>query len=240
MSVRRTSSARRYSSASRPRTARAGTRASPRTAARDAARTMACVARSVGGVSAHADTGGAILSSVGRLPDPGSRRSCRHGPGPPAAEHARGVSPILSVTGHPPFSVRRSTAASNPDLGLSGSGSKEYVWDVRDNSAKGESVKRSLASAFVGAIVLTTMLVAPTAQAAGTASRSTSCSMSIFMKFKPAMVHGINPRTFLKLSPRLGSCTGGTVSSASGYGGSIGDLRCNSGRSSRRPPPRRC
>ena len=91
-------------------------------------------------------------------------------------------------------------------------------------------MKRSLASAFVGAIVLTTLLVAPAAQGASTGIGSTSCSMSIFMKFKPALVHGLNPRAFIKLSPRLGSCTGGAVSYASGYGGAIGDLRCDSGQ----------
>ena len=54
------------------------------------------------------------------------------------------------------------------------------------------------------------------------------------MKFKPAMVHGANPRTFIKLTPHVSGCTGGTVSSASGYGGSLGDLQCDSGQVSGR------
>jgi hypothetical protein len=82
---------------------------------------------------------------------------------------------------------------------------------------------------MVGAVVLTTLL-APAAQAAGTGQQSTTCAFAATLKFKPGLVHGFNRLAFIKLTPHLTGCTGGTVASADGYGGSLGDLRCNSGR----------
>ena len=54
------------------------------------------------------------------------------------------------------------------------------------------------------------------------------------MKFKPGLVQGMNENAFIKFGVNSTGCSGGTVSSASGYGGSVGDLRCGSGRVSGR------
>lgn len=90
-------------------------------------------------------------------------------------------------------------------------------------------MKRTRAAWLIGAIVLTTMLAAPGARAATADPPSTSCALVATLKFKPALVHGMNPRAFIKLRVHLSECTGGTVKGAHGYGGSIGDLRCHSG-----------
>jgi hypothetical protein len=91
------------------------------------------------------------------------------------------------------------------------------------------TMKRTLAVAFVGAIVLTTMLMVPGAQAAPTGARSTSCSLVARLKFKPPLDQGLNENAFIKLSLKLRGCSGGLVTSATGMGGSIGDLRCDAG-----------
>jgi hypothetical protein len=95
-------------------------------------------------------------------------------------------------------------------------------------------VKRARAAGFIGAIVLTTMLVAPGAQAASTGRQSTSCAFTFAMRFKPGLVQGLNQDAFFKFRVNLTGCSGGTVGSATGYGGSIGELRCNAGRVSGR------
>lgn len=95
-------------------------------------------------------------------------------------------------------------------------------------------MKRTRAAGFVGAIVLTMAFVAPGAQAATSSHGSTSCAIEATMKFKPALEPGSNPNAFIKMSVKLRGCTGGTVTRAHGYGGSIGNLRCESGRVSGR------
>jgi hypothetical protein len=96
------------------------------------------------------------------------------------------------------------------------------------------TVKRARAAGFIGAIVLTTVLVAPGAQAASNGRQSTSCTFTFAMKFKPGLVQGSNQNAFAKFRVNLTGCTGGTVASATGYGGTIGDLKCDSGRISGR------
>jgi hypothetical protein len=94
-------------------------------------------------------------------------------------------------------------------------------------------VKRTLAVGFV-AVALSTMLMTPGAQAAPTGERSTSCSLVAKLKFRPPMEQGLNENAFINLKVKLRGCSGGTVASAEGFGGSIGDLRCDSGQISGR------
>jgi hypothetical protein len=86
----------------------------------------------------------------------------------------------------------------------------------------------------MSAIVLTTMLWAPGAQAATTGRQSTSCTFTFAMKFKPGLIQGSNQNAFAKFRVNLTGCSGGTVGSATGYGGTVGDLQCDSGRISGR------
>jgi hypothetical protein len=95
-------------------------------------------------------------------------------------------------------------------------------------------MRRARAAWLMGAIVLTTMVAAPGARAATADPPSTSCALFATLKFKPALVHGVNQRAFIKFRVHLSECTGGTVKGAHGYGGSIGDLRCDSGQVSGR------
>jgi hypothetical protein len=89
-------------------------------------------------------------------------------------------------------------------------------------------VKRLLTVGFVAA-ALSTMVIAPGAQAAPAGGRSTSCSFVAKLKFRPPLMEGLNENAFIKLTPKLRGCSGGVVTSADGFGGSIGDLRCDSG-----------
>ena len=90
-------------------------------------------------------------------------------------------------------------------------------------------MKRTLAVGFVGAIALTTMLMVPGAQAAPTGARSTSCSIVAKLKFRPPLQQGLNENAFIKVYAKLRGCSGGTVTAARVIGGSVGDLRCESG-----------
>jgi hypothetical protein len=91
-------------------------------------------------------------------------------------------------------------------------------------------VKRSLTVGFVGAVVLTTMLLAPGAEASVNGHHSTSCAFVMRLKFTPGLHQGLNEQAFIRLKVHLRGCSGGKVQEASGWGGSIGDLRCDSGQ----------
>jgi hypothetical protein len=93
-------------------------------------------------------------------------------------------------------------------------------------------MKRAGVAAFIAAIVLTAMSVAPGAQAAGAGrASSTKCALSMVLKFDGGgLVQGMYQRAFFTVKMTLVGCTGGTVTSATGKGGSIGDLKCDSGR----------
>ncbi len=90
-------------------------------------------------------------------------------------------------------------------------------------------MKRALAAGFVGAIVLTTMLMTPGAQAAPMGGQSTSCKVVAKLKFRPPLKEGLNQFAFIKLFLKVRDCSGGVVTSADGLGGSEGDIRCHDG-----------
>jgi hypothetical protein len=89
-------------------------------------------------------------------------------------------------------------------------------------------VKRTLTAGFIGAVVLTTMLIAPSAQAS-TQVHSTRCAMTMTLKYKPALNAGENSNAFAKVMLRVKNCTGGGVKSGHGKGGIEGDLTCTNG-----------
>lgn len=95
-------------------------------------------------------------------------------------------------------------------------------------------MKGTRTAGFVGAIILTTILVAPSAQATVRGGQSTSCAIVAILRFKPGLVHGFNRLAFIKLRVNVRACSGETVESAHGFGGSLGDLRCHSGQVSGR------
>ena len=92
-------------------------------------------------------------------------------------------------------------------------------------------MRRAGAALFIGAMVMATALVAPAgaAQASPAKRPSTSCSFSFQVTFDPGLQAGNNPGAFFTWDVKLDGCTGGKVASATGYGGSFGDLRCDAG-----------
>jgi hypothetical protein len=89
-------------------------------------------------------------------------------------------------------------------------------------------VKRTLTAGFIGAMVMTTVLEEPSAQA-GTQVHSTLCAMTMTLKYKPALNAGFNFDAFARVMLRVTGCSGGGVSSGHGNGGIDGDLTCTNG-----------
>jgi hypothetical protein len=90
-------------------------------------------------------------------------------------------------------------------------------------------VKRLLTVGFVAAALLSTMVITPGAQAAPTGGQSTSCSVVAKLKYRPPLKAGVNDFAFIKLFLKVRGCSGGLVTSADGFGGSSGTIRCKSG-----------
>jgi hypothetical protein len=98
-------------------------------------------------------------------------------------------------------------------------------------------MRRTGAALFIGAMVVATALVAPAgaAQASPAKRPSTSCSFVFKVTFDPGLQAGDNPGAFFTWDLKLDGCTGGDVSSATGYGGAKGDLQCHAGALRGRP-----
>ncbi len=91
-------------------------------------------------------------------------------------------------------------------------------------------MKRAAIIGFLGAMAMSMVLVAPSAQAATPTWPSTVCSFVMKAKFHDGgLVHGLNRRAFFTWHVTFDGCTGGVVNSAVGYGGSEGDLFCANG-----------
>ncbi len=92
-------------------------------------------------------------------------------------------------------------------------------------------MRRSVAAGVVGALTLVSVLVGTGAQAAPSARQfSTKCSFAGILTYKPALNQGENDFAFIKLRFTLRNCTGGTVTSGEGAGGSEDTLYCENGQ----------
>ena len=90
-------------------------------------------------------------------------------------------------------------------------------------------MKRPLAVGFVAAALLSTMLIAPGAQAAPVGGVSTSCSFAAKLKFRPPLQAGVNQNAFINIYGNLRGCSGGLVAGGRLVGGSTGDILCRAG-----------
>ena len=91
-------------------------------------------------------------------------------------------------------------------------------------------MKRTAIVGFIGAMALSTVLVAPSALAATASEPSTVCSFVMKAKFHGGgLVNGENRFAFFTFDVTMDGCTGSAVSSATGAGGSAGDLFCSNG-----------
>lgn len=90
-------------------------------------------------------------------------------------------------------------------------------------------MKRLLTVGFVGAALLSSMLITPGAQAAPSGGVSTSCSWVAKMKFRPPLQPGVNENAFINIYGQVRGCSGGQVVTGHLVGGSIGDIACRSG-----------
>lgn len=90
-------------------------------------------------------------------------------------------------------------------------------------------MKRALAVGIVAATLLSTMLMTSSAQAAPVGGVSTSCSFAAKLKFRPPLEPGLNENAFLNIYGNVRGCSGGKVITGHMVGGSIGELRCDSG-----------
>ena len=91
-------------------------------------------------------------------------------------------------------------------------------------------MRRAAIIGLVGALTVATGLIAPAAQAAGARGPSTVCSFVMKAKFHDGgLVKGENRFAFFTFDVTLDGCAGSSVTSATGSGGSAGDLFCSSG-----------
>jgi hypothetical protein len=91
-------------------------------------------------------------------------------------------------------------------------------------------VKRTAIFGFISAMAIATVLVAPSAQAATARAPSTVCSFVMNAKFHDGgLVNGENSHAFFTFDVTLSGCAGSKVTSATGTGGSAGDLFCSDG-----------
>ena len=90
-------------------------------------------------------------------------------------------------------------------------------------------MRRPVVAVVLGALMLSLVSGVPGAQAR-TEAHSTSCALSSVVKFRPGLVEDHGTQSEIRFGFTLSQCQGGGVTSATGFGGGVGKLRCSAGR----------